>query len=232
MNTAAVGTWVRRILFAIFLIVLFWHLWLLANVLWLKWFNPDSTSFMDIRLAELREKDSSATLKYKWVPYEKISVNLKRAVIASEDGTFIDHDGFDWDGIQKAMEKNQKKGKPVAGGSTISQQLSKNLFLSPARSYIRKAEEAVITVMIETFWDKRRILEVYLNVVEWGNGVFGAEAAAQRYYKISADRLSAAQAAHLAVMLPNPRKYELSFNSRLANHANRVQSRMVWAEVP
>jgi len=232
MNTAAVGTWVRRILFAIFLIVLFWHLWLLANVLWLKWFNPDSTSFMDIRLAELREKDSSATLKYKWVPYEKISVNLKRAVIASEDGTFIDHDGFDWDGIQKAMEKNQKKGKPVAGGSTISQQLSKNLFLSPARSYIRKAEEAVITVMIETFWDKRRILEVYLNVVEWGNGVFGAEAAAQRYYKISADRLSAAQSAHLAVMLPNPRKYELSFNSRLANHANHVQSRMVWAEVP
>lgn len=232
MNTATVGTWVRRILFGIFLIVLFWHLWLLANVLWLKWFNPDSTSFMDIRLAELREKDPSATLKYKWVPYDKISVNLKRAVIAAEDGTFIDHDGFDWDGIQKAMEKNQKKGKPVAGGSTISQQLSKNLFLSPARSYIRKAEEAVITVMIETFWDKRRILEVYLNVVEWGNGVFGAEAAAQRYYKISAGRLSAAQAAHLAVMLPNPRKYELSFGSRLANHANRVQSRMVWADVP
>lgn len=232
MNTASVGVWIRRILLAIFLIVLAWHLWLLGNVLWLKWFNPGSTSFMDIRLSELREKDPNATLKYKWVPYEKISINLKRAVVAAEDDNFVDHDGFDWDGIQKAMEKNQKKGKPVAGGSTISQQLSKNLFLSPARSYIRKAEEAVITIMIETLWDKRRILEVYLNVVEWGNGVFGAEAAAQRYYKIPADRLNAAQAAHLAVMLPNPRKYERSFSARLANHANHVQARMGYSDVP
>ena len=148
--------------------------------------------------------------------YDKISVHLKRAVIAAEDDKFIDHEGFDWDGIQKAIEKNQKKGKAVAGGSTISQQLAKNLFLSPSRSYLRKAEEAVITVMIENLWDKRRILEVYLNVVEWGDGVFGCEAAAQRYYRVSAAQLAPAQAARLAVMLPNPRKYEKTYGPRLA----------------
>jgi len=166
------------------------------------------------------------------VPYRKISDNLKRAVVAAEDDSFVDHEGFDWDGIQKAIEKNQKKGKAVAGGSTISQQLAKNLFLSPARSYVRKAEEAVITIMIETLWDKQRILEVYLNVVEWGNGIFGAEAAAKRYYKISAAQLAPAQAARLAVMLPNPRKYEYNFSPRLAAHAARIQSRMQNSELP
>jgi monofunctional biosynthetic peptidoglycan transglycosylase len=120
----------------------------------------------------------------------------------------------------------------VAGGSTISQQLAKNLFLSPSRSYFRKAEEAIITVMIEALWDKRRILEVYLNVVEWGNGIFGCEAAAQRYYRIPAAQLAPAQAARLAVMLPNPRKYEKSYGPRLAAHAARIQGRMQYSEVP
>jgi monofunctional glycosyltransferase len=224
--------WLRRILFAVFGIVLIWHLWLLGWVLWWKHFNPEQTSFMSIRLAELREKNPDATLKHQWVPYARISVQLKRAVVAAEDDGFVDHDGFDWEGIQKAMEKNQRKGRAVAGGSTISQQLSKNLFLSPSRSYLRKAEEAVITVMIETLWDKRRILEVYLNVVEWGNGVFGAEAAARRYYNISAAQLSAPQSAHLAVMLPNPRKYEKSFTPRLVAHAARIQGRMIYSAVP
>ena len=166
------------------------------------------------------------------MPYDKISVHLKRAVVAAEDDKFVDHEGFDWEGIQKAIEKNQKKGKTVAGGSTISQQLAKNLFLSPTKSYFRKAEEAVITVMIEALWDKRRILEVYLNVVEWGNGVFGCEAAAQRYYRVSAAQLTPPQAARLAVMLPNPRKYEKSFGPRLAAHAARIQGRMQNAELP
>jgi monofunctional glycosyltransferase len=222
----------KRALLAIVLLILLWQAWLFGHVLWWNWFNPSQTSFMSLRLDELREKDPQARLKYRWVPYKQISVQLKRAVIAAEDDKFVDHDGFDWEGMQKALEKNQKKGKAVAGGSTISQQLAKNLFLTPSKSYWRKAEEAIITVMIELVWDKRRILEVYLNVVEWGNGLFGAEAAAQRYYGIPAAQLNAAQAAHIAVMLPNPRKFEKGYPPRLAAHAARVQSRMNFSEVP
>ena len=129
-------------------------------------------------------------------------------IIAAEDMKFVDHEGFDWEGIQRAMEKNQKKGKAVAGGSTITQQLAKNLFLSGSRSYIRKGEEAIITLMLEAVLDKRRILELYLNVAEWGNGVFGAEAAARHYYGASAASLGPEQAARLAAMLPRPQFYD------------------------
>jgi monofunctional biosynthetic peptidoglycan transglycosylase len=142
------------------------------------------------------------------VPYARISNELKRAMIAAEDARFVEHEGFDWDGIQLAIEKNQRRGRIVAGGSTITQQLAKNLFLSPARSYWRKAEEAAITVMLEALLEKQRIFELYLNVIEWGNGVFGAEAAAQRYFGVSAAQLGAEQAARLAAMAPNPRFYE------------------------
>lgn len=224
--------WIRRALLALVLAVVAYQLWLLGHVVWWKWMPPSGTSFMSLRLDELNATAPDAELHYRWVPYDKISVHLKRAVVAAEDDKFVDHEGFDWEGIQKAIEKNQKKGKTVAGGSTISQQLAKNLFLSPTKSYFRKAEEAVITVMIEALWDKRRILEVYLNVVEWGNGVFGCEAAAQRYYRVSAAQLTPPQAARLAVMLPNPRKYEKSFGPRLAAHAARIQGRMQNAELP
>lgn len=224
--------WVRRGLLAVVLLFVAYQLWLLGHVLWWKWVPPAETSFMSLRLDELSSGKPDAELHYRWVPYDKISIHLKRAVIAAEDDKFIDHEGFDWEGIQKAIEKNQKKGRMVAGGSTISQQLAKNLFLSPSRSYFRKAEEAIITVMIEALWDKRRILEVYLNVVEWGNGIFGCEAAAQRYYRIPAAQLAPAQAARLAVMLPNPRKYEKSYGPRLAAHAARIQGRMQYSEVP
>ncbi len=224
--------WTRRALLAVVLAFVAYQLWLLGHVLWWKWNPPSGTSFMSLRLDELAADKPDAELHYRWVPYEKISVHLKRAVVAAEDDKFVDHEGFDWDGIQKAIEKNQKKGRAVAGGSTISQQLAKNLFLSPSRSYFRKLEEAIITVMIEALWDKRRILEVYLNVVEWGNGIFGCEAAAQRYYRVSAAQLAPAQAARLAVMLPNPRKYEKNFGPRLAAHAARIQSRMHYSEVP
>ena len=224
--------WTRRALLALVLAVVAYQLWLLGHVVWWKWMPPSGTSFMSLRLDELNAKAPDAELHYRWVPYDKISVHLKRAVVAAEDDKFVDHEGFDWEGIQKAIEKNQKKGKTVAGGSTISQQLAKNLFLSPTKSYFRKAEEAVITVMIEALWDKRRILEVYLNVVEWGNGVFGCEAAAQRYYRVSAAQLTPPQAARLAVMLPNPRKYEKSYGPRLAAHAARIQGRMQYSEVP
>lgn len=226
------GRWIRRTLLALVLAFLGYQGWIVGQVLWWKWNPPARTSFMNLRAEELESRSPPVALRYTWVPYERISVHLKRAVIAAEDDKFVDHEGFGWDGIQKAIEKNQKKGKAVAGGSTISQQLAKNLFLSPARSYLRKAQEALITVMIEALWDKRRILEVYLNVVEWGDGVFGCEAAAQRYYHQSAARLDPTQAAHLAVMLPNPRKYEKTYGPRLAAHASRIQGRMQYSEVP
>ena len=214
------------------LLVLAYQVWVFAHLLWWTQFNPSQTRFMSLRLDEMRERKPDAQLLHQWVPYERISIHLKRAVIAAEDDAFVDHEGFDWEGIQKAMEKNRKKGRAVAGGSTISQQLAKNLFLSPSRSYVRKAQEAAITFMMEAVMDKRRILEIYLNVVEWGDGVFGAEAAAQRYYRIPAAKLGPEQAARLAVMLPNPRKYEKTFGPRLAAHAARIAERMHYSQVP
>ena len=188
---------------------------------------------MDQRLDVLRAKDGSAKLKHEWVNYPRIAQSLKLAVIAAEDTTFTEHEGFDWKGIEKALEKNQKKGKVVAGGSTITQQLAKNLFLSGERSYVRKGQEAVITWMIESQMEKDRILEIYLNVVEWGNGVFGAEAAARHYFNISAAQLSREQAARLAAMLPNPRFYDRNRNSAyLASRVPVLLKRMNQVEAP
>ena len=167
------------------------------------------------------------------MPYDRIATSLKRAMIAAEDSRFVEHEGFDWDGIQLALEKNQKKGRIVAGGSTITQQLAKNLFLSPARSYVRKAEEAVITVMLEYILDKERIFELYLNVIEWGTGIFGAEAAAQRYFATTAARLSPEQAARLAAMAPNPRFYERNPGAPgLGRKIGIILARMPSAELP
>ena len=188
---------------------------------------------MQARLEVIQEKNPEAELKYKWVDYSKISSNLKRAVVASEDSKFKNHEGFDWEGIEKAYEKNIKKGKLVAGGSTISQQLAKNLFLSASRTPWRKAEEAVITLMLEKMLSKRRILEIYLNVIEWGNGVFGAEAAARHYYKTSAAGLGKTQSAKLAAMIPNPRFYDDHRNTRYLNRRTAtIQARMRLVELP
>ncbi len=195
--------------------------------------NPGSTAFMDARLAAMREKSPSARLQQQWVPYSKISSNLKRAILVAEDDKFADHEGFDWDGIQKAREKNEKKGKVVAGGSTISQQLAKNLFLSGDRSVIRKGEEALITVMMEHILDKERILEIYLNVIEWGDGVFGAEAASRHYYGVSAYQLSVEQAAKLAAMVPRPRFYDRNRNAPwLLKKTQIIVERMPRAQLP
>ena len=224
---------IKQAVALLLLLGIFWQGWYLGWVVWWKYFNPNMTSFMAERLDELQDKNPTARLKHIWVPYEKISLCLKQAAVASEDDKFVEHDGFDWEGMQKALEKNQRKGKIVAGGSTISQQLAKNLFLSASKTPWRKAEEAVITVMIELLWDKRRILEVYLNSVEWGQGIFGAEAAAQRYYKISAAQLNGEQAARLAVMLPAPRRYEKNPYSAYLNYRTQlVQGRMQYSEVP
>jgi monofunctional biosynthetic peptidoglycan transglycosylase len=195
--------------------------------------NPTSTAFMRARLSTLQEKNPAATLKHQWVPYAKISTHLKRAILVSEDDKFVDHEGFDWEGIQKALEKNEKKGRVVAGGSTITQQLAKNLFLSGSRSFVRKGEEAIITLLIEHLMDKERILEMYLNVIEWGDGVFGAEAAAKHYYGVPAARLSAEQAAKLAAMVPRPRFYDRNRNAPWLNKKTQIiLERMPGAQLP
>jgi len=207
--------------------------WFLAQVWYWTNNNPKSTAFMEARLERSLEKNSKAALRHEWVPYHRISVELKRAIIAAEDAKFLDHEGFDWESIAKAYEKNLKKGRIVSGGSTISQQLAKNLFLSGERTWWRKAQEAVITVMIETIMTKRRILEIYLNVIEWGNGVFGAQAAAQYHFGASASTLSAQQAAQLAAMVPSPRRYSAGRETPyLQRRTQIILARMSAAAVP
>lgn len=215
------------------LVVLAMQLYFFLQIGWWVNNNPGSTSFMRQQLDVLQENNPSARLKHTWVPYNRISSHLKRAIIAAEDANFSGHEGVDWEAMQKAYEKNTKRGKVVSGGSTITQQLAKNLFLSGKRSYLRKAQEVVITYMLEYWMDKERIFEIYLNVVEWGNGVFGAEAAAQHYFGVSAAALSPAQAARLAVMLPKPRFYDKNRNSAyLARRTNLILRRMGAAELP
>ena len=222
-----------RVAVALVAIVLLWVTWLAAHIGWYRYNPPRETAFMTQRMDEARARDPATRLRYTWVPYAKISPQLKRAMIAAEDAKFVEHSGFDWDGIQNALDKNRKKGRVVAGGSTITQQLAKNLFLTPAKSYVRKAEEAVVTVLLEAMLPKQRILELYLNVIEWGNGVFGAEAAAQRYFGISAAQLSAEQAARLAAMAPSPRLFERRPDSAyLAGRVATILARMPAAAVP
>lgn len=214
-------------------IVLAIQLYFFVQIWWWVDHNPDATSFMHSQLSILREKNPNAQLRHKWVPYDRISNHLKRAIIAAEDAQFSEHEGVDWEAMQKAYEKNLKKGKVVAGGSTITQQLAKNLFLSGERSYLRKAQEVIITYMLEYLMSKERIFEIYLNVVEWGVGVFGAEAAAQYYYGVPASQLTPAQAARLAVMLPRPRFYDKFRNSPyLARRSELILRRMRGAELP
>lgn len=224
---------IRRVIFTLLAIIVLYQFWLFAHVWWWIDHNPANSAFMDARLDILQQKNPDAQLHYKWVPYNQISTNLKRALIAAEDAKFLSHDGFDWTGIQNAAEKNLKKGKIVAGGSTISQQLAKNLFLSGQRTPWRKIEEAIITVMLEKMMSKRRILEIYMNVIEWGNGVFGAQAASYYYYRTAPGNLSASQAAKLAAMVPNPRYYDTRRNARgLTQRAATIQARMYQVAVP
>jgi monofunctional biosynthetic peptidoglycan transglycosylase len=222
--------WVIVLPISLFLLL---QLYFLIQIIWWRSFNPESTSFMRKQEAILQEKDPKFELKHKWVDYSKISRNLKRAVIASEDDGFSEHEGVDWEAMQKAFEKNKKKGKVVSGGSTITQQLAKNLFLSGERSYYRKGQELIITFMLEMCMDKERIFEIYLNSVEWGIGVFGAEAAARHYYGISAAALSPSQAARLAVMLPKPRYYDKNTGSAyLQRRSEIILRRMNSSELP
>lgn len=238
MSAAAKGkgggrTWIKWIFLLPLLLFLVVQLYFFLQIWWWVGHDPSSTSFMREQLAVLQAKNPKAALQQKWVPYARISVNLKRAIIASEDANFSEHDGVDWDALEKAYEKNAQKKKVVRGGSTITQQLAKNLFLSGSRNYLRKGQELIIAYMLEALMDKRRIFEIYLNVVELGTGIFGAEAASQHYYRTSAANLDAGQAARLAVMLPNPRFYDGHQGSNyLARRTAVIQRRMGSAELP
>jgi monofunctional biosynthetic peptidoglycan transglycosylase len=238
------------------------QLFFLSRIAFMLWLDPQSTAFQRSEAWRLNTQQASTDSRgrpnrpapwlQEWVPYNAISDNLKRAVIASEDSEFAQHDGVDWEALEKAWQKNAKaqeqaarkapavnsSAKPgrapkVVGGSTITQQLAKNLFLSGERTLLRKGQEFVLTLMLETLLDKQRILEIYLNSVEWGTGVFGAEAAARHYYGKSARQLSAGEAARLAVMLPRPKYFEKLPNSDyLANRAGVITQRMGQAELP
>jgi len=225
--------WTWRIILLALMALTALQFWFLVHVWHWNSNNPESTAFMRARLEILREDDPRAKLRHQWVPYPRISGHLKRAVVAAEDAKFATHNGFDWEGIQKAYEKNIREGEIVAGGSTITQQLAKNLFFSGERTWWRKAQEAVVAVMLETVMSKRRILEIYLNVIEWGDGVFGAEAAARYHYGSSAAALSPEQAARLAAVVPSPRRYGPGSNTAyLQRRTQTILARMNGAAIP
>ena len=214
---------------------------------------PQSTAFQRSEAFQIAvHQGSGGGWRQEWVPYAQINDTLKRAVIASEDAGFVDHNGVEWEAIERARQRNAKaeelaakraaraaaRGKPVRpvqlrGGSTITQQLAKNLLLSSERTLLRKGQELVLATLLEVLLDKRRILEIYLNNVEWGEGVFGAEAAAQYYFRKPAARLSAYESARLAVMLPSPKFFERRPNSSYINgRASTIVARMPAVDLP
>lgn len=216
-----------------FMAFILFNAYVYGNILTYRAVAPGQTAFMKMRMNEYRRSGKEVALDYRWVPYHQISTNLKKALIASEDANFAAHEGFDWSGIRHAIKRNQQSGRIRGGGSTISQQLSKNLFLNDWQSYIRKGEEAAITAMMEATTDKDRIFEIYLNVIEWGHGIFGAEAASQHYFRKSAANLSKQQAALLTARVPAPLFYADNPKSkRLRGKANIVLRRMGSAELP
>jgi len=202
-------------------------LWFLAlsifSVILFKWIPVPFTPLMITRAIENKLDGKEMICSHDWEPIENISVYLQKAVIASEDGNFLTHYGFDFNAIQKAMENNER-GKKLKGGSTISQQTSKNVFLWQGRSYVRKGLEAYFTVLIELIWGKERIMEVYLNSIEMGNGVYGAQAASKYWYRKNAAALSKKEAASIAAILPNPRKFSATNSS---SYINRRKGRIV-----
>jgi monofunctional biosynthetic peptidoglycan transglycosylase len=231
------------------------QLYFVARIALMAVVNPESTAFQRSEAYLLAKNGSLEKWRQQWVPYAQVSSHLKRAIIASEDASFILHEGVDMDALEKAWEKNTKaeeraaqsisrlaeskskmpliKPPKIIGGSTITQQLAKNLFLSGERTLLRKGQELLLTLMLESLLSKQRILEIYLNSVEWGEGIFGAEAAAQHYYRKPASRLSAVEAARLAVMLPRPKYFETHTNSGyLASRARTITARMGGVEVP
>ena len=221
------GKFIKRLLLALIVLVVAFHV-LVAGLL-LIWKTQPINNSMFMLSHRLMGGDVSQT----WVEYDAIAKSAKQAAIVSEDSTFSQHNGFDMKGIKAAQKKNEATGKMSAGGSTITQQLAKNLFLTSHRSYTRKAEEAILTIMIETLWDKQRILTAYLNVAEFGKGIYGVEAAAQYYFDKSAANLNRDQSALLIAMLTNPKYYEShQSDKRLRNKQRIIKKRMKNAVLP
>ena len=236
--------WIGLVAFAVLALELFFVLRIAAMAV----ANPESTSFQRSEAWAQLASDGQLRWRQQWVPYAQISSHLKRAVIASEDDGFVNHEGVDWNAIEKAWERNAKaeaqatkartsekpaRAPKIRGGSTITQQLAKNLLLSGERTLVRKGQEFVLTLALEQFLSKERILEIYLNNVEWGNGIFGAEAAARHYYRKSAADLAPHEAARLAVMLPAPKRFEKTPNSAyLSGRTRTILARMGAAELP
>ncbi|OYX34144.1 MAG: monofunctional biosynthetic peptidoglycan transglycosylase [Caulobacterales bacterium 32-69-10] len=208
------GGWLRALVIAFLVVTV---LLPIGSAALYRFVPPPITFLMVERLAQ------GYGLNKRWKPISAISPSLYQAVIAAEDAKFCEHRGFDVEAIKKAMANNERRPSRVRGGSTISQQTAKNVFLWPERSYVRKGLEAYFTILIEALWGKRRILEVYLNVAEWGPGTYGAEAAAQRYFKVSAARLTRTQAARLAAILPSPLRYRVIRPGRyVAGRSRRI----------
>ncbi|WP_216934032.1 MULTISPECIES: monofunctional biosynthetic peptidoglycan transglycosylase [unclassified Acinetobacter] len=218
-----------RTMLIIVSVILLVQLWIFASLAWWRTHPVNTTMMMRI---DYWSKPSKP-IQHQWRPYDEISLNLKRAIVTAEDGKFIHHHGFDWDGIQNALNKNRDQGRVVAGGSTISQQLAKNLFLVNKRSFVRKGQEAVATWMMERMWSKQRILEVYLNSIEFGDNIYGVEAAAKHYFGKTAQSLTQDQAIFLAAILTNPKYFQDHRNSSALNARKRmIQRYMRYAELP
>ena len=204
------------------------YLLLMPDLSKLKKENPNKTALMEYREKKFKEKGRKYRIDQSWAPFSKISPYLIKAVLIAEDDKFWEHEGFDYEAIQKAIEKDLKAKKFKSGGSTITQQLARNLFLSPEKSLIRKISEAVITWRMEKVLSKKRILELYLNVAEWGEGIFGAEAASRHYFGKSSSELTPQEAARLAAILPNPRRYRPVGDQRyVINRSNLIYSIMI-----
>jgi monofunctional biosynthetic peptidoglycan transglycosylase len=219
--------WFFPIFIFVALLSILYFLWM-PDLSKLKKGNPKKTAFMEYREKEAREKGRKYRIYQIWVPFSKISPFLVKAVLIAEDDKFWKHEGFDFEALQKAIEKDIQAKKFKFGGSTVTQQLVKNLYLSPEKSFIRKIEEALITWRIEKVLSKRRILELYLNVVEWGDGIFGVEAASRRYFGKSSSELTPEEAARLASVLPNPKKYNPAGDQRyVINRSNLIYRIMV-----
>src|SRR5713101_9506912 len=214
------GKWVRITILTLIIVTVIYQGWILVSVFRYKGSNPASTALIEQRASEARSKGEEVKRVQTWVPYDRISRNLTRAVLAGEDSRFFDHAGFDWEEIRKALEEDWNEGQFKRGASTITQQLAKNLFLSTSKNPLRKLHEALITKEMEWILGKRRILEIYLNVIEWGDGVYGAEAAARTYFNTSAAAVSADQAAFLSAIIPGP---TAALNP--ATHRRRVERR-------
>ncbi len=235
---------IGRLVGVLLLALLCLQLWFAGRILLMRWIAPQSTSFQRSEVVRLLTEKHQLAWSQQWVDDAQLPRTLKRAVIASEDDGFVEHGGVDWDAIQGAWKKNEKaqaraearRAKApakVIGGSTITQQLAKNLFLSGERTLLRKGQELVITLMLEGLLDKQRILEIYLNNVEWGEGIFGAQAAARHYFRIDASRLGPFEAARLAVMLPAPKRFERQPASPyVLGRAGLIVGRMNGAQVP